>query len=395
MRLKTFILLIIIVIIFFQALEKEHRGLTYTGASPYNSNWDGTALLLKVYRESYGNVIVIDNWLSLYLGRHNKDSCNVLLIVSPEKRYTLLEKFIIYKLVYEEGYTIIIFDEGPYSNELLSYLNVPVFVSGYNYIKSVSGSPIVQGKVLLNNTTISLLFAYVSPITIYDENACRAIAFIKDTVVGATCNIGGKRFLVIGDGSIVTNSVLIHESILNPYVVLSKYVVLSICNSSNSITVYIDSTKYRMRLATIEELMELGYSPETILSILINPSRYISILLLYIDESSADTFILYFTVLAFVLTTILANRILFRDKSRLYSQSKLLEGHTYRNMNRKNMDDIIRIACDIIKEFKENRKYKTKCKCEFKGFRKDVYLKELKSLIDNDKELRKRILYAM
>ncbi len=391
MKLKLLILLLITIIILFQALEKECRGVIHVGASPYNSNWDGTALLIKMYDEFYGSTIIVSSWFSLYLRTHDEDSCKVLLIVSPEKEYTPLEKFIIYRLVYDKGYNIVILDEGPYSNELLSYLNVPIAIKGYNYVKDGSGSPIVQGKILLNNISIQLLFAYVSPIIIFNENVCKPIAFINTTTVGAMCSKDNRTFLVIGDGSIVTNSVIAYESILNPYTILSKYIISSTCNSDKKVVIYVDSTKYRVRLATIEELIEQGYDYRNILSILLNPSRYIFVFLTYINENINENLALYLIPPIFILTAILFNKLFLKEGSKQYNQLKPLEENTY---NRRNIDNVINIICSL-EEFKVGKKHEAICKCLSRSFKKSKCLTELKNIINKDKELKKHILRTL
>lgn len=394
-KAESFILLLIISMILFQAIEKQCCGIKHVGASPYNSDWDGTSLLVRMYNSFYGNTKIIDSWLSLYMtGKYDENSCNVLLIVSPEKRYTQIEKLIVHELVYGKGYNVVILDEGPHSNELLSYLNVPISIKNYNYIRDANGNPIVQGKVLLGNIPIQLYFAYVSPINIYDENICKPIAFINNTVVGGMCIKYNRRFLVIGDGSIVTNSVIEYESILNPYTTLSKYIISSVCNSNDNVIIFVDSSKYKVRLATISELVEQGYEPEEVLRILIIPTRYFFAFLLYINEFINENPALYLIPPTFILIIVLANELLFKEKNKPYTQLKLKE-NVHGDAIGKSLSDTINALCDILKEFKWNKEYEAVCRCLSSKFKKGTCVRELKYIIDSDKELRKYILQAL
>lgn len=391
--MRNIILLLVISVVLFQVIERQCCGIKYVGASPYNMGWDGTSLLVRMYSRFYQNVEIINSWFKLYVMRkHNENSCNVILIVSPEKRYNQIEKFIIRRLVYSHGYNIAILDEGPYANELLSHLDVPISIKSYNYIRDVDGDAIVQGRIVLSNISMQIYFAYASPISIHDESVCKPVAFVNNTVVGGICNKFNRRFLIIGDGSIVTNSVVEYESALNPYIKFSKHLVSSMCDPNDNIAIFIDSSKYRVRLATISELIEQGYEAKEILRMIINPATYFFALLLYINELISGSSILYIVPPIFILIILLAGKLLFKEESKYNTQLKSEEG-MHENVNRGPWSNIAMNLCALLREFEKNRKYEAVCRCLSSRFkRRGKCVRELEYMISSDKELRKRIL---
>jgi hypothetical protein len=388
------ILLLIVAIIILQVFERRAPGLTYSGASPHNNDWDGTSELVKMYGEIYGNVMIVDDWISLYFKMSDIDSCNNLFIISPEKNYNFLEKLVIYRLVYEKRFNVIIFDEGPYSNDLLSYLNIPVSIKGFNYIKDVNGSPILRGKISLGNTSLIVFFAYASPLTVYNKSVCRSIASINNITVGVMCNIGNRSFLVIGDGSIAINSVIAFKSALNPYTTFLNHIIPSICDPNKKVSIYIDSTKYKPRLVTVEEMINQGHSYREIFGTLINPSRYIYVFLIYINDYINRDFVLYLSIITFVLFTVLINNLLLKNKNKMELQQRMPIDTTI-NTDERILISLINILCNNTKRIEGDKRYKALCKCASKRIRKHSCLENFKNIISSDKELKKYVLSIM
>ncbi|MEM4040663.1 MAG: hypothetical protein QXM83_02460, partial [Ignisphaera sp.] len=138
MRLKWFIILLVISVILLIAFENRAQGITFRGASPYNHRWDGTSNFVRYLAKNYGDVILVNSWIDAEPTLQNhlvQDySCRLMIFISPEKAYSDNDINIIARLFLKHGFSIAILDEGPYANRILDSLDVPVKINAFNYV---------------------------------------------------------------------------------------------------------------------------------------------------------------------------------------------------------------------------------------------------------------------
>lgn len=306
MRKITIIVLLIILLFALIALEGSVPGLTYRGASPLNRSWDGSSHMVELLSAMSDKVVIVKDWGALdesSVGAEDGD-CKAIIIVSPEKPYTDVELSTIRKLVLSENFRLILLDEGGFGNQVLEALKVPVEIEEYSYLTSGNGSYTVWGVVEVYGSSLNLAFAYVAPVKVRSEELCRYVGYVNSTPIGALCELGATSILVIGDGSIVTNSALTPLSEYNPYVMFLDNVVNEVCRSVSATrrkVFLIDASKYYARILTPLEIMASDSPLGEKLRVLLNPARYIYQLVTIIEESSGSLS-LYFAVLVAMVT---------------------------------------------------------------------------------------------
>ena len=176
-------------------------------------------------------------------------------------------------LVLESRAKVVILDEGPYGNQVLEALGLPVRINAFNYITSLNNSGIVYGYANVNGRLFYIAFAYVSPVTILDNSSCRPIAYANNFIVGADCHENDIEAVVFGDGSIATNAVF-NSSSQNIYRAMFSTLIEYLCKNTSHRTFFVDASKYSLRLLSFKELVDL-YGIEKAVAIYINPARYL------------------------------------------------------------------------------------------------------------------------
>ncbi len=272
----------ILIISILQIFEYQGYDTSYSGASPLNTDWDGTSEFLNMIYLNTFNVNIVINWIDLIFKDVASCRNKLLVIVSPEKSYTYLDITII-KSIFKENFSILIADEGPYSNSILEALNIPISINSLNFI-NINNSYIVNGIISIDDKEFQIWFAYASPLKIYNYNVCKPFAFISNYIVGVECNINKNiSAIIFGDGSIFINSVLREHSIYNPYrqVVIELMRKLSLDEHT---CVFIDASKYWLRFMSIDELLKWNISSDKIVVSLIRPIRYLASSIKYLND---------------------------------------------------------------------------------------------------------------
>jgi len=253
------------VLVFLLALmlEPNTAGLTYVGASPLNSGWEGTAALVNVLARnlSLRTVIVLD-WGHLNLPKGK----GMVFLVSPTRALSKQEVEGISNLV-KGGYVLIVADEGVYSNAVLKALNVPVRVEGKELL--VNGSPLFPATINMCGERVRVELAYASPLKVWGN--AKVIATAGREPVAALYRSGKVTVYVLGDGTVFTNAALTPPSGLNPYVRLLT--LLKACTGEVSVAV-IDARPYALRTESLPELLESGQPVSKVVAAIINPYRY-------------------------------------------------------------------------------------------------------------------------
>ncbi|MEM4848690.1 MAG: hypothetical protein QXM55_03550, partial [Ignisphaera sp.] len=134
MKLRHLIILLVLSIVLFSALETQREGLMHSGASPYNTRWDGTSNFIKLL-SYFSRVEIVNSWISLDLENYiNNYSCRIIFIISPEQSFSQSEINTITNLVKNNSFNLIILDEGPYTNDIIKALGLPIFIDAFKYI---------------------------------------------------------------------------------------------------------------------------------------------------------------------------------------------------------------------------------------------------------------------
>jgi len=287
----------LVVIVFLVALLAEPfpAGVVLSGASPHNTSYEGTSRLRELLEELGYEVRLVDSW-TLTLLYPSSRSCRVILIVSPEKPFTLDETSAIAWLV-KSGSGLIIADEGTYSNAVLEALDSDARILG-EYV-SFGGSQVFHGIVNVSGSDILVYFAYASRVL---SSKGVTVAYRGDAVLGVKVSVGGSPAYVFGDGSIMTNAALSKLSPDNPYVKLVKEVLNSICLGG---TIYLDSSKYGLKPVTTAELMSsnLTYFAAAVS----NPFRY---LLTFSENTGAVSLSIISLTLSLIFSLTILGRLL-------------------------------------------------------------------------------------
>ncbi|MEM0026954.1 MAG: DUF4350 domain-containing protein [Ignisphaera sp.] len=269
-NILLFALMILMLLILIASFEKNIPGVTFSGASPLNIYWDGTSEFVKFLAER-GTVFLVDNWSN---AEHNKFSgCTTIFIISPEKMFSQEELYSISHLVLRTRAKVVILDEGPYGNQILETLGLPVRIDAFKYIMSLNHTGIVYGYVNVNGRLFYIAFAYVSPVIILDNSSCHPIAYVNNYIVGAECQRNEIEAVIFGDGSIAINAVF-NSSSQNIYGAMFNVVIDYICKNTSQKIFVVDASKYNLRLLSLKELVDL-YGIEKAIAVYINPVRYL------------------------------------------------------------------------------------------------------------------------
>jgi len=330
MKLGKLIVLLVLLIIILQGIEVKDMGMSFKGASPFNNEWDGTSSFTEILRSIGAKVIEVTDWFQMLFSKDfDSYRCRILYIISPEKKFSIISLAIIKYLVEEKNFTIVIADEGPYSNTILQTLNIPIEIrSEVQYRERI-----LTTYINMDNVSIPIVFVYASPLHIKDETLCKPIAVSRNgTILAAICTQNGKvKAVVFGDGSIFTNAALEAVSELNPHVALVLELMKGICRNNRAL-VLVDASSYVYRPIPIEKLMKEGISYDYILTILVNPSRYLYAPIQYFNEillnSKSITFLMVLIITIVIHKSILQRfatlKVKRREKCRIDKRSLML-----------------------------------------------------------------------
>ncbi len=266
--LRKFVAAAIASVILASFLVANYVGFTYSGASPLNTEWDGTSNLVKYLMVKGFKVHVVTDWSLINLGALRKASCGIVFLISPIKPLSPQEVKGISELV-SSGYYLVIADEGVYSNELLKELRVPIRVLG-NVI-TVSNSPDVPADIRVGGTYVRVILSYASNLKVW--GSAEVLGRVNGRAVAAEYVGRDLKVLVIGDGTVFINYALITFKQSNPYIRLLNAILLNACGGVKGEAV-VDAEPYRFRPEGIGVLLSLNYPLTYITASLINPYRY-------------------------------------------------------------------------------------------------------------------------
>jgi hypothetical protein len=297
------LLAIIVVVLVLEALEPGDYGITYSGASPLNTLWDGTSVFVHVLSQE-GDVVIVKDWGQAKNIEVNGYGCTLLFFISPEKSYSSRDLSTIRDIFGKRNVAVIVLDEGDYGNQILKAIGAPVKIQAFRYIGGLSNSSIVYGYVNISSKVIYLAYAFVSPVVLQGGSECYEIAHVQNYTVGVLCRANDKSIIVFGDGSIAINAALQDPNPLNPYRQLLALLINVVCKNSSSRLFLVDASSYGTRLMTLEELTSV-YGLQKALSLYINPVRYLHYTFYSLPESITS---IVFSITCFALALFLVMR---------------------------------------------------------------------------------------
>jgi hypothetical protein len=358
-------------ILILASLEPGAEGLSYSGASPLNTRWDGASKLVELL-SGLGKVIVVRDWRGI--DPASLRGCITMFFISPEKSFTYSDLNKIRSIFSRGSVAIVVLDEGVYGNQVLEAVGAPVRIQPYKYI----GTGIVYGYANISLRRLYIAFAYASPIVVLDPGMCRPIAFVENITVGAECSIGGSKVIVFGDGSIATNAALETLSPLNPYVQLIEELINRAC-PVNQRTFLVDAKHYEIRLMTLKELVDT-YGAQKAVSLYLNPVRYLHYIMYTAPESLSN-------MLLPVIVLITTATIVYYTKTR-YAVEEIPTG-IYEELPAPKITDRLRKAC------LEDPMCRTRVRCVMRRRFSEKCLKEVLSFAEESKDFRRKLLHYL
>ncbi len=239
LRVRRWVLYLVVTALLATFLA-EKVPLTYrdVGASPRNPGPEGTSSLVELLTSLGYEVVVVESWSSARLGRV---PC-LIVAISPELPYDGRDVEALDKLV-DLGSSLVVADEGRYSNELLRGLGIPVQVSG-NLVR-VGGSYVFQVRTSLGNQSFDMAYAYASSLEVTEESV-EVLSEVGGLPLVASYRRGSSTVVVIGDGTPFTNALLNPRNIFNPNYAFLTNLLRSLCGSGELVA--IEGSKYRAEL---------------------------------------------------------------------------------------------------------------------------------------------------
>ena len=196
----------LIVIAFIALLETLPTlpGLA-TGASPLNSDWNGTSVYASELEKLGYHVVPVTSWSRVSLENYTKA---LVIIVSPEQPYTQKDlDFIIHIINEAEHVSFIIADEGPYSNDILKILGNRVAIDHERTIYGPNNNPYpLVGLETPKGEIYQLFLDYASPIIPVNPLGINVRGYIGGEYVAIYYRLSDKvEVYVVGDSSIFIN----------------------------------------------------------------------------------------------------------------------------------------------------------------------------------------------
>lgn len=273
-KLKRLVIALVLAIIVLQCFELRSELVSYAGASPLNSGWDGTSDLAKLIRSLGYNVAIVESWLHYLLQRSIQQlsrDCGIVLLISPERPLPLVDTLALLLLIKLWHYNIVIADEGPFSSSILRALNLDISIDFENMVRQTRlAISVIDGK------SLRIVLNYFSPLVLgpRSRKLCRVIALFSDRVVGVMCRVDKSTVVVLGDGTLFINAVIRAVSERNPNVRLVTLLLRELCPGNGAVA--INAVGYPLRYVSIEELRSMGLRDEDLLRHTLSPYRYLS-----------------------------------------------------------------------------------------------------------------------
>jgi len=238
-----------------------------TGASPLNSDWNGTSIYASELEKLGYYVVPVTSWSRVSLQNYTKA---LVIIVSPEQQYTQKDlDSIVYIINEAEHVSFIIADEGPYSNDVLKILGNRVSIDYERTISSPNNNPYpLVGLETPKGEIYQLFLDYASPIVPVNPLGINVKGYISGEYVAIYYRLSDKvEVYVVGDSSIFIN----RNMILNPQLKYLDYALAlakDLASNPKETIVLFESSKYPIKPLTPQELLYSGAAAFNIENIL-------------------------------------------------------------------------------------------------------------------------------
>jgi len=206
----------VIFIIFIALLEYPPRTpVVASGASPANTGWDGTSGLMSMLKSRGYRVYAVTDWCSVADSLNGLNSPVIAVFISPEEPYSsgevrCVSDVLRWSIRKYGNASLLIADEGPYTDSILQALNVSVLVHYGVILKSVKGDPYPLALLKVpggpNAGTYRLFLDYAAKLDVSDGAVVAGRTLRGDPVAAYVVRRGFKAY-VISDGSVFINEV--------------------------------------------------------------------------------------------------------------------------------------------------------------------------------------------
>ena len=263
-------------------LTRNLLGVSSTGASPINPSYKGTGLMASHLKRAGYKVKIAVRPDPRLLGEGG-----VLMIISPESNFTPTDLSFIQK-AYLRDYSLIVADEGPYSNTLFNYLKIPIKIITSPYFLR---NHFPNARIELGGKEYSLGLAYAAALKI--SEIIEPAGWCNNEVVMGIYRVDGKvKIFALSDGSVFTNAALTPLTTFNPYVRFLNSIV-KIADEGRPKEVIIFASPYPERAMSIEDMITAGYSPVEVWAALINPFRTGVSIIQFLSKPSPISALIY------------------------------------------------------------------------------------------------------
>lgn len=204
----------LLVIIFVATLEYPPRMIGFgSGASPTNTGWDGTSDYVSLLNKTGYEVYTVVDWCVTLRSPPPTNKSLLIVLISPEKEYSQDEVQCIVSIIRNSLNTtgnasILVADEGPYTNSVLDAIGVPVSIDYKTILKSAKEDPfpiatlkVPEGKefVLYLDYAAELNFRRPAVLSGVSEGGEPVAAYIVQ---------GGFKAYIVSDGSLFINNLV-------------------------------------------------------------------------------------------------------------------------------------------------------------------------------------------
>ncbi len=278
----------VIFIIFIALLEYPPRTpVVASGASPANTGWDGTSELVSIIKNMGYQVYSVADWCSVVDSLNMLKHPVILVFISPQERYASEElacigKVIKWSLRRFGTASLLVADEGPYTDPILGELNLSLYIDFAILLRSVTGDPYPIALLKVpGGGTYRLVLDYASRL-VPGAGSVVAGRTLSGDVVAAYVVRGGFKAYVISDGSVFINELMSLSNSRYNYVGFSK-ALFKWLGSPGRYVVLVEAGKYPPPVTNLPNLvrnavLSLGTGALSALVVFLHPMVWFPIL---------------------------------------------------------------------------------------------------------------------
>ncbi len=204
----------LLVIVFIAALEYPPRMISYSsGASPTNTGWDGTSDYVSLLNKTGYEVYTVVDWCVTLRSPPPTNKSFLIVLISPEKEYSQHEVMCLVSIIRNSLYatgnvSLLIADEGPYTNSVLDALGIPVSIDYETIIKSAKGDPFPTATLKVPEGKEFILYLdYAAKLNLSGPAVLAGVSEGGEPVAAYIVGDDYKAYIV-SDGSVFINNLI-------------------------------------------------------------------------------------------------------------------------------------------------------------------------------------------